>query len=373
MGIYLILLIFITVYSIVGDVNKNNLRKKTFLIISFGLCAVISMLRKYTVGIDMNAIYKPVFESIKLLSFNSLNKINIEIGFVFFNKILSLISSDVQVLIIVSSLIIYPIYGWFIYKNSKNVCISTLLFMTTGIFLMEMNVVRQALAIAIIMIMYEKLKQNKFVESGILIILASFIHASAIILLLCLPLKKCKFKKNYFISVFIILAILMLFINPIINLYSNISLMLGLSNNKEYSTYLESEQFGVGYINLSSISDVIYGFYIFVLGYYILNIKEKDGDKENTNEYDYFLFMSVFYFVFQVLSLKMYVVSRLTLYFIPYTYIMFPEILMKMKNKRNAQFIEFITIAILIVKYILVLEYRAEMWYGVVPYKFFWN
>ena len=371
MWIYLVLLFFIVVYSIVGDVNRNNFRKKTFVIISFGLYTVISMLRKYTVGIDMELIYNPVFESARLLSFSNLNKINIEIGYVYFNKILSLISSDVQVLIIVSSLIIYPIYGWFIYKNSKNVCVSTLLFMTTGIFLMEMNVVRQALAIAVIMIMYEKLKQNKLFESVILIILASFINASAIILLFCITLRNCKFKRSYFISVFIILAVLMIFINPIINLYSNISSTLGLSNNKEYSTYLESEQFGVGYINLASVFDVIYGFYVFVLGYYILNMREIECTKEN--EYDYFLFMTVLYFIFQVLSLKMNVVSRLTLYFIPFTYIMFPEILTKMKNRRNAQFIEFITIAILIIKYILVLKYRAEMWYGVVPYTFFWN
>lgn len=368
MMIYLIATIFIIVYAIIGNVNKNKFRKKVFLIISFGILTIIAMLRKYTVGIDLEIIYTPTFEEIKNISFANLSKVSIEIGYAFINKVLSLFTDDIQILIVFSSICTFPIYGWFIYKNSKDVVLSTLLFLITSTYFMSMNVVRQALAISLILIAYETIKKNKTLKSIVLILIATSIHASAIICLSFILFKRLKWKKSYLRNSLIILIIALIFMNPIISIYSSVTESVGLSNNKNYDYYLESDRFGVGYINLSSLSDVVLYAFVFLLGCYLLAIYENED-----NNYDFLMYMSYLAILFTILSLKMSVISRLALYFIPFVLLMIPEELLKMKNRKNRQFICVILVGFLFAKYVYILNFLAGELFGVVPYLFFWQ
>ena len=372
MIIYLITTIIIIIYALIGNVNKNKKSKKIFLIISFGMLTIIAMLRKKTIGIDLDLLYAPVFEQLKQLDFSQITNIGLEIGYLIINKIILLFSTDVQTLIIITSLCTFPIYGWFIYKNSKDVAMSTIFFVIACTYYMELNVVRQALAISFILIAYECIKNKKIMGSIIFILIATSIHASAIICLLMIPLTKIKFKKSYFINTFMIIIILMIFINPIITIYSNVSSSLGLSNNKSYDTYLESEKYGVGYINLVSISNILFLFIVFVLGYYGLLVNEKDKNIKE-NKYDFLLFMVTIAFITNILSLKMSILSRLTLYFMPFVFIMIPEALLAMKNRKNRQLVACALFIFVFIRYIYISRYLAETLYGVVPYQFFWQ
>lgn len=372
MIIYLIITIIIIVYSLIGNVNKNKKRKKIFLIISFGMLTIIAMLRKYTIGIDLEVLYTPVFYRLKNLSFLQLNNIGLETGYLLINKIISLFSSDIQILIIITSLFTFPIYGWFFYRNSKDVAMSTLFFMIACTYYMELNVVRQALAISFILIAFECLKNKKTISCVIFILIATSIHASAIVCLLMIPFMKIKFKKSYFIYIFIVLILFMIFMNPIIKIYSNISSSLGLSNNKDYDIYLENDKYGVGHVNLVSISNVLFFGMVYILGYYVLLVK-KDEKEAEEKKYDFLLFMVAMAFITNFLSLKMSILSRLTLYFIPFVFVMLPEALLAMKNRKNRQLIAFILFIFVFARYIYISKYLAETLYGVVPYSFFWQ
>ena len=207
---YIIMLIMIIILGIIVQPNRTSTRKKIYIIVSFGSMAILAALRKYTIGIDLELLYAPAFENIAKMRWESLSLIEMETGYVYFCKLLTLISQDVQVFISVTSVFIYSIYGWFIYKNSKNVIISTTMFIFLSLFFMSMNIVRQEIAVAIILIAYEFLKRNKKIVAIALIILATTIHASAIIcLLIFIPLYGKEFKKKYLIISIIVIMLLL--------------------------------------------------------------------------------------------------------------------------------------------------------------------
>ncbi len=374
MAEYIIMLIMIIVLGIIVQPNKTSTRKKIYIIVSFGSMAILAALRKYIIGIDLELLYAPAFENIAKMGWESLSLIEMETGYVYFCKLLTLISQDVQVLIIVTSIFIYSIYGWFIYKNSKNVIISTTMFIFLSLFFMSMNIVRQEIAVAIILIAYEFLKKNKKIVAISLIILATTIHASAIICLLIFILLYGKeFKKKYLIISVIVIMLLLVIYKPLLTGYSVIADKLNISNNKDYSTYLESETYGVGNVNLNTISTILFAILIYALGYYYITYLNKEEDKEQKKVQSFYLFMTMFYSIVSIVSIKMTIISRLSYYFIPFILLILPECLSISKNKYNKQLIVVLIYGVMMAKYFYIFFNLADVLFGVMPYKFFWE
>ena len=371
---YIIMLIMIIILGIIVQPNRTSTRKKIYIIVSFGSMAILAALRKYTIGIDLELLYAPAFENIAKMGWESLSLIEMETGYVYFCKLLTLISQDVQVLIIVTSIFIYSIYGWFIYKNSKNVIISTTMFIFLSLFFMSMNIVRQEIAVAIILIAYEFLKKNKKIVSIALIILATTIHASAIIcLLIFIPLYGKEFKKKYLIISVIVIMLLLVIYKPLLTGYSVIADKLNISNNKDYSTYLESETYGVGNVNLNTISTILFAILVYVLGYYYITYLNKEEDKEQKKVQSFYLFTTMFYSIVTIVSIKMTIISRLSYYFIPFVLLILPECLSISKNKYNKQLIIVLIYGVMMAKYFYIFFNLADVLFGVMPYEFFWE
>lgn len=367
--IYYITLIFIIMYGIIGKVNSTPRRKKIFIIIAFGLLTIISALRKYTVGIDMNLLYAPRYNLISSVGWNELWKINLESGYLIFCKILTYISNDVQLLIIVSSLIVIPAYGYFIYKNSSNVLISTILFLLLNSFFMSMNIVRQEIAIAILIFGYQFLIKNKNISFIISVILASLFHQSAILCVLLLPISKMKFtKKKFFISI-VILILTIIFYDKIIEFVTNIISILGLNRNKDYTDYLTNEKYNSGSISLISISKYTLAFCTAILVYYYLVKLKKDKDKCNS----FIVFGTIGYVIIVLLSSQMVIISRMEHYFVPFALVSIPNAISKSKYSTNKALIYSLLFLPLLARYIYVIEVMAGTLYGTTPYLFFWE
>jgi len=150
---------------ILKDDNKKN---KIISVICTGIILIlISSIRSINVGVD-TLQYATVFE--KIANCNSLteafNVSRFEKGFIVLCFILSRISSNPQILIFVSSVIIISSVMIFLYSSSKKVWLSLFMFIALNYFSMYMNVMRQAVAISIIFIafyiIFEK-KQNNFI------------------------------------------------------------------------------------------------------------------------------------------------------------------------------------------------------------------
>ena len=370
MLVYSVLFIFILLLSLFMPKDTNK-QKKIYLFLCFGSMVLVAGLRKYTIGIDLVELYAPKYIQICHTSFANLQFVHMEYGYVLFNKLLSLISTDVQLLIFTTSLIIYGSYGYFIYKNSKNVAFSTILFIIISLFFMSMNIIRQELSVAFLLIGYEFLKKKKYLAFYIIAFVATLFHQSSIIAFLFPLFYKTKFKKSYFFIGLVVAAVGFVFSTPLINGFTNLISLLGLNNNKDYTMYLSSKAFGVPIINLNSLSGLLLSIAYFVLCYYYFCILKDEKNFDETDNYS--LFMIFFYSLFSILSFKMVIIARFQYYFSPFILCAIPNAIKSSKFKSNIAFITSFIIVFVGAKFLYIFLYLADDLYGVMPFTFFWQ
>ena len=195
MFIYIIVMFLILSIGLFFNVNKSYKLGKYYLIFIFSILTLLSALRNISVGVDTSQYYE-AYKLIGTIEWNELDKLRYEIGFSLLCKVLNYISSNPQLLLIVTSIFINSSVGLFIYRNSNNVVLSSFIFITYNLYFNYMNIMRQAIAIAIVLFAYEYLKNKKIIKYSILVLIASLFHTSSIICLLFIIFSKVKYDKK---------------------------------------------------------------------------------------------------------------------------------------------------------------------------------
>lgn len=384
MIIYFVLAGFIPLYGFLTHANRNNFRKKQFVFVVFGIMTLISALRASTIGIDLDLHYAKNYELISSVNWSDIPIFatlkQYELGYCYFTKLLTYISSNVQFYIIITSIIIYGLHGYFFYKKSEDVILSSSLFMFFCLFYMYMNIIRQAVAVSILLLAYlifseSKKKVHNYVVFVLLVILASVFHSSAILCLVYLLFDKLKFTKIHMLLGIVVTALIYVGYSSVYKFVLSI-----LGGNDKYSSYLESEKYGVGHMNSQSIYYVIITLGAFLLGYYILVWKDKTSHKlfakqeykVKSNE-SFMLYMSFIAFACRLLIFKMSIISRFTFYFIPFVLILYPYAISKFKRRSNRIILNLTVYGVCLFYFMWVTVSNADTLYGVVPYEFFWQ
>lgn len=384
MIIYFVLAGFIPLYGFLTHANRNNFRKKQFVFVVFGIMTLISALRASTIGIDLDLHYAKNYELISSVNWSDIPIFatlkQYELGYCYFTKLLTYISTDVQFYIIFTSVVIYGVHGYFFYKKSEDVILSSSLFMFFCLFYMYMNIVRQAIAVSILLLAYlifseSKKKVHNYVVFVLLVILASGFHSSAILCLVYLLFDKLKFTKIHMLLGIVVTALIYVGYSSVYKFVLSI-----LGGNDKYSSYLDSEKYGVGYMNLQSIYYVIITLGAFLLGYYILVWKDKTSHKlfakqeykVKSNE-SFMLYMSFIAFACRLLIFKMSIITRFTFYFIPFVLILYPYAISKFKRRSNRIILNLTVYGVCLIYFVWVTLSNADTLYGVVPYEFFWK
>jgi hypothetical protein len=384
MIIYFVLAGFIPLYGFLTHANRNNFRKKQFVFVVFGIMTLISALRASTIGIDLDLHYAKNYELISSVNWSDIPIFatlkQYELGYCYFTKLLTYISTDVQFYIIFTSVVIYGVHGYFFYKKSEDVILSSSLFMFFCLFYMYMNIVRQAIAVSILIMAYlifseSKKKVHNYVVFVLLVILASGFHSSAILCLVYLLFDKLKFTKIHMLLGIVVTALIYVGYSSVYKFVLSI-----LGGNDKYSSYLDSEEYGVGYMNLQSIYYVIITLGAFLLGYYILVWKDKTSHKlfakqeykVKSNE-SFMLYMSFIAFACRLLIFKMSIITRFTFYFIPFVLILYPYAISKFKRRSNRIILNLTVYGVCLIYFVWVTLSNADTLYGVVPYEFFWQ
>lgn len=236
MIVYNTLLVIILIGFIL---SRGNLYKKydknvllLFNIFFFFIPSTFVMGFRYGVGTDYNS-YESIFVSINQ-NIQTTMVDNIEYGFYYLNKFLSLLTNNPQSIFVLSSLLIMGFYISGIYKRSRDNSLSFLLFIGLGYYFNSMNGLRQFIAIAIVFFAthyletFEKGSNFKFITW---VVIASLFHKTALIMLIFLIC--VKYLKGRFF--FIVTGLISLFIFLNINLISNLLIKLNI-----YTFYLTS-------------------------------------------------------------------------------------------------------------------------------------
>ena len=268
-----------------------------------------------------------------------------EIGFQFFVYVLSRVFNNAQWLIVISSAIYVSAVCYFIYKNSNDIAMSLVMYVTLDLMTFQMQGMRQAIAMSLCLFAYECAKNKKLIPFILLCILAAMMHRTALIFFIVYPL--VKFKYNYgFIAITLVSSIVVLLLSNRITALGN--WIFG----ENYSSIAESG----GYVAVL--------IYVLILSCYIASSKHLKDDKDSVILF-YVVFIGFVFFLLRYTGVRM--AERISFYFVFGQIALLPKILNLFKGKEKA-----LIKATVYVLMISLFAYRL-MHSNLVPYDFFWN
>lgn len=214
--------------------NKNDARK-IFLVISFILLFYFSAFRDFSVGTDTLQFVE---------SYKTYSKYGIEIvgfgqvyepGYMFLIWVLTRITDNPRFLIILTAAFINFSILTFIGRYSKNYFLSTLIYILSCQYLVSMCMLRQFLAISIILLGFGFVIRKKYVRFLIITFLAAMFHYFSISLLVLVPIYEIKHISIVWKVILVaIFCIIYLFLPSIV-----LFLITHIKNYNDYLIYLE--------------------------------------------------------------------------------------------------------------------------------------
>ena len=314
---YILMLIFSISMICLADKFEKNKKIKILLYTLSGMSFFIVSAIRYDVGTDYFYRYAPDYISMG----KGIDVVNLEIGYKLIVKICLLITKDYAIIFAVTSAIIIGLTFYTIFKESPYPALSIAIYFLTGFFFHSLNLMRQYLAISVILFSYKFLVDKKYMLFGISIMIASLLHSISLIMIIAFVL--CKWEV-FDLKRTIIMAIFLLicgkYIWPhIINL---------IVNHTRFASYIGS-QFDKTQLR---IWDIVVNAILYILIFYMYKHTKQKGRKEK-----FFLNMQACSLFFMILASTMYLLFRFSFYFGIFNIISIPYFLknsdLKMKNK----------------------------------------
>ena len=374
--------IFLLVLSLSGFlVKKRKIYKHLALV--FITIILVSALRKYTIGIDMYLHYAKYYTYIASSRWTDLYRFTgnsqYDIGYVVFCKLISYISTEPQALIIISSIVIYGGIWHYIRHFSDNAVIETIMFMTSFMMFMYMNIIAQAMACSIILLGMKYLAEKKYIKYSVFVIIATLFHSSAIICFVFIVLNQIPLKRK---NVFIYLLALIV-------ASASVSRLLPLVVSRilpQYYWYLEGNIHGQG-TSISTFYLLNVLIYVMCVGTaivinYLSGKVDNDPQKvvvEKGREHtvpqlstNFLMYMGITAITCRVLVANIELIGRIGYYFYIFTFSLLGRSLSNINYKKNKQITTAVIVVLMVSFYVLFMESAGTQSYGVVPYEFFW-
>ena len=310
MYIYIITFL-ITILLIWLAENKAKSRKIKIILLILAVVPMffISAIR-YNVGTDYEKRY--VADYYTLLEGKNVG--NLEIGFKAIDYLCLFFTKEPYLIFVITSLIILAIIFEVIYKKSSNRILSIIIFFLGGYFFATLNIIRQYISVAFILLGYQFLmsenKKKSYIGFVICAILAFFMHSSSIICFIIILLTK----KNIMDARWVIpLSILILILNK------NIMVILTpIIKNTRFNVYLTGK-FTTGELSILQIVENLIIYLAMYFSYYFEKKQGKELDKQGITLlniqglallltvsgviHTLFIRMAIYFVAFQIISI----------------------------------------------------------------------
>jgi hypothetical protein len=353
--------------------GERVINKKIYIIFTFIILFFISAFRSKNIGSDTTAyIYlfeyigtsENIFTLSSLFSINDILESRFEIGYIILNKILFNISDHYIILFIVVSFFVLGAWLTFIYRYSNMIWISVFLFINLRFFYFTLSGLRQAIAMAIILISYKFLKERKTTPFVIVILVASLFHLSALIFLIIYPLSTMKFNKKLLVYSFLSGITIYIIYEVILRRF--------LTLFPKYNMYLDSTYFD-GDIKIATILNFLIVLSIFVFGLLITK-KRSDGlnsenKKSNIHLMNHIMLMAT---LFSFVAINANILNRFSSYFFMFTVVYIPLVIGELKKKEVRVLVTYTILLIAFLYNVIILYYKPD-WNIIYPYKFIWE
>lgn len=371
MIVYLIGFILTIILLYISEYKVKSERKKFVLRVIAVLPLLIISAIRYNVGTDYNKRYVQDYINLG----NGFDVTNLEIGFKIIDYICLLFTKDAILLFIVTSIIILSIIFEVIYKKSTNKILSIVIFFFGGYFFGTLNLVRQYLSVALVMLGFQFFtadnKKKKYIGFIICAILAFLMHSSSIICFAILL-----FDKKNLVNVKWIIPVstfILIFNQEIMKIFTPII------ENTRFNVYLIGKFAGGEF----SLLTMIENFAVFIFMYLIYYYNKKNGRIFKKEGIIYlniqgvallctvagvihmqFLRIAIYFSVFQILAIPYYLEN------VPYKKIA-DLIEKKFKKKIQMKNVKNIVYNLIVISFIAIFIYKNVLNNdnGVVPYQ----
>ena len=329
------LFFFITfIVSCIAQKKINN--KKIFVLLSI-ICIIIPSilagLRQSGIGTDtryyIDFIFNKVSEvqNIKQLFF-VITTYSIEFGYIIFNFIISRFTDNLNIMYFFLQLVIMSIsYYSFVKYSKQNFNIIYLIF-NLLYFNRTLNICRQSIAIAFILMSYKYINQKKLYKFIIIVLIASFFHKTALVFLPAyfilnfIKEKNCDFRK---ICIITSLLLILVFFKNIIPIF-----ITSFNIGEKYYKYLSGEN-----INISTFIILVKFIQICIfLAFY------KQLVKVNANNKD-FIFLTILDLIMYLFGFYGFYLQRMSFYFEIFNVFVISDLVTCVKTKNEQLIITF--------------------------------
>jgi EpsG family len=193
----LIIISFITLIGFVRLTMFSKLNSKKCYVITAGLLLfIIASFRTIHFGPDVmgyvDRYISLTYESLSLYWNYFISGEGKDPIFYLSSKIISNLNMGYQMwLAILSGIFIFSV-SKLIYKHSDEPYISFISLISLGYFFFSLTGLRQTLALSILLLSYDSLRNKKLIKFIIMVIIASLFHSSALVFLIAYPLANMK-------------------------------------------------------------------------------------------------------------------------------------------------------------------------------------
>lgn len=327
-----------------GQTSYMNNGKKSSSIIILGtvitIFVVVSGLRD---SIGDTDTYRKLYNALSTDAIDVFLNGGADSGFYAFAALIKqYISYDSQVFLFVAALVTITSTLIMLYHIAKNYSMSTFLFVTTGIFLVSMNGVRQYFVSGLLFLLTPLIKQKKWVTYFAVVLILTTMHQTALIFI---PLYFVVNRKGWSNTTYLILASgAFLYITyPVTG-----PMIASLLSSSQYENYSEAITSGEDGANIIRVAVAFVPLILSYIG--------RKSRIQHEKYYDIVVNFSALNAVAMLLANRYWIYARFSMYFTPYYIILMIWCVRYLFDKRNRYFVT----AMLFVLYAIFFWYDNE-------------
>lgn len=371
---YLLMVIWLAIYLIGGSrlISSNNStipyestvlysgtvkkRRRNIVLMAVALFVVMA-LRADSVGTDYAsyaAEYK-IYLNYPLSSIKFLY--NSEFGYKIILILANKIGLSWRAFSIVLSAAEVIVISKFINKHCINEFFGFFLYLTIGVFAMNLSGVRQSIAMIILIVATEYGMKKKYLPYILLVIAATSIHYSALFFLPTIIIFHLHYKRKIQLVVFLALPIIVRVLS------STIEVLMRRFATEKYIDYgyFSSMNYTISFaVELTAALILIAIFGTFII---------KDNVKINNNDFHFFILTSIYVCCIE-LSHSAYMALRLSFYFSLFMTVTLSNAVSNLENVRTKLIGYCCLVTLPLAQFIITIPDSSLK---IVPYLFFWN
>lgn len=342
--VYLLVILIAVFFYKSLDKQSNKIQLIDLIMI---LMLIIVTGIRFEVGSD----YLSYLDEYKKTNLNLKNIIEIfledpEIGFSLLSYFLKSITANEYAIFWGISIIIYPLLIIYMRKNTEIVWFAFATFLLLGFFDVSMNILKQQVAMVLILFSYEYLIEKKYIKFVLITMLAGIFHITAIIAAFLLVISRFikPTYKNLFRSIIIGIVALITYKFFLVELFSYNTIF------SKYESYLLIQDSKLNR-NVRVYSVIGYAF-VFILISFILLSKNKNlkSIMKEKHKMISLLFIGI---IINILAIDYWVLNRIALYMYQFIIVLLPAYL-KVKMNKKERLINTLIISFILINWFIV-------------------